>query len=225
MPRIGTHLVSFFVVTALVAVGTLSVRAPANFTQDIVENSGRPAALQVDMGRAEGLATLFADVAVDEEFVERHGTEWRNTLDLALDSANEVLKKVGVRVEMVSLSTWESNDDQTHMSRILDGVLATTQRGSGRLLLAVTCQDSVRFDGMARDSAAAVVARYIHDDWQRNGSLIAHEIAHLLGAEHHPTDEECESDGCLMEPAGYAHAAEWCDDHIEAIGAFLAAAV
>ena len=170
------------------------------------------------------LIIVGADVAVDEEFIERNGTEWRDVLDLALGSANSVLKEVGVRIEMVSVSTWESDDDQAHMSRILDGVLAVTPRGTGRLLLAVTCQDSDRFDGIARDSEAAVVVRYNHDNWRYTGSLIAHEIAHLLGAAHHPEDEECESDGCVMEPAGYADVTEWCDDHREDIRAYLARA-
>lgn len=220
----GTRLFVVPLALALLTAGTLPARAPDHVSGDIVEASDDPAVLRVDKGRYNGLATVFADVAVDEEFIERHGSDWLDALDLALDSANSVLKEVGVRVEMVSLSTWESNDKQAHMSRILDGVLAVTRRGPGRLLLAITCQDSVRFDGIARASNAAVVIRYNHDGWQRTGSLIAHEVAHLLGADHHREDEECESDGCVMEPAGYAHATEWCDEHREVIRAYLAAA-
>lgn len=222
--RNGARLFAVLFVMSLLAAGTLPARAPFLPAGDIVEAADAPATLRVETGREGELATVFADVVVDEEFIERNGTDWRDAVDLALASANDLLEQVGVHVEMASLSTWRSNDQQSHMSRILDEVLAATQRGSGRLLLAITCQDSVRFDGMARDSMAAVVTRHVHDDWQRNGSLIAHEIAHLLGAEHHPADEECESDGCLMDPAGYAHATEWCDDHREVIGAFLAAA-
>jgi len=218
------RLLAILLVPALFTAGALPARAPGHVANDIVEAGGVPAALNIGMDRVDGLATIFADVAVDEEFIERNGTEWRDVLDLALGSANSVLKEVGVRIEMVSVSAWESDDEQTHMSRILDGVLAVTPRGTGRLLLAVTCQDSDRFDGIARDSEAAVVVRYNHDNWRYTGSLIAHEIAHLLGAAHHPEDEECESDGCVMEPAGYADVTEWCDDHREDIRAYLARA-
>ncbi len=217
------RVLAALVVLALFAAGTVPVRAPVTTALDIVEPDPSSTGIQFDLGHVEGFGTIFADVVIDEEFTERHGVDWEDTLALMLNSANDVLKPIGVRIEMVSLSTLESSDDQTHMSQILDGALHDAQRGVDRILLAVTCQDSVRLDGVARESESAVIVRYNHDEWQRNGSLIAHEVGHLLGAEHHPVGEKCESDGCLMEPAGYVHATEWCDDHRDDIGALLAA--
>lgn len=217
-------MIAAFLVPALLVAGVLPAGAPDQSSREIVEASDIAVGLRVLADKVGGVSTILTDVVVDEEFMEQNGTDWRDALDLVLDSANDILKDVDVRVESVSISTWKSNDEQTHMSQILDGVLLSTQRGSGRLMLAITCQDSVRFDGIARESVSAVVIRHVHDNWQRNGSLMAHEIAHLLGAVHHPETETCESDGCLMEPAGYANATEWCDEHREAIGAYLAEA-
>ncbi|MBT3942257.1 MAG: hypothetical protein HOF43_06050 [Chloroflexi bacterium] len=207
---------------ALLVAGVSTARAPGPIDFDIVETSDNPSVFQIDLNVPDGVAVVFADVLVDEEFTDRHGSDWRDALDLMIGSANDVLSEVGVQVQVDSISTWHSDDDQAHISRILDGALDEAQRGSDRILLAVTCQDSIRLDGVSRTSRSAVIVRYNHDDWQRNGSLIAHEMGHLLGADHHGADEKCESDGCLMEPSGYANATEWCDDHRDAIGAFVA---
>ena len=222
--RYGIRPVGGLLVLALLVAGALPARAPDRISWEIVETGELPSDLRVYADETNGIASILADVMVDEEFIAQNGTDWRDALDLALDAANGILEEVGVRLVTASVTTWESNDDQTHMARILDEVLVGAHRGSGRMILVVTCQDSVRFDGISRSSVSAAATRHVHENWERNGSLIAHEVGHLLGANHHPANEECESDGCLMEKAGYAHATEWCDDHEEIIRAYLAEA-
>lgn len=185
------------------------------------EPSASPAVSVYNPPQPAGPLVLLTDVAVDEDFIERVGPDWENEVTRILVHANEILGQVGLMLQPSRTIRWDSDDSEVSMKRLLDAV-DSSDPVSGRLLLAITCQDTVVFDGWADGSGRRAIVQYYHDSSWRTSTLISHELGHLLGIQHHDEDEECDSDGCIMDDKGYAHADTWCDHHKEQIESLLA---
>lgn len=160
---------------------------------------------------------LMADVVVDEEFVTQVGERWRAEVLEIVAGANVVLEPVGIFVEVVSIQQVASDDTLDSMSMLLKDVGKKLQRTQGRLLIVITCQDTVKYDGWANASHNEMAVRFYHTERERNSSLVAHELGHVLGARHHEQEHECIEDGCIMDQQGYANATHWCQHHIDVL--------
>lgn len=160
---------------------------------------------------------ILADVAVDEEFVAKVGERWQKHLYETLDEVNVLLTPVGLSVKAASAQRWKSDDTWYYVSSHIKSAEQQVQRTPGRVFLALTGQDTVRYDGWARESGNQMIVQFYKENQGRTHSLIAHEIGHLLGASHHEDEERCTEYGCIMDRTGYAHATTWCEHHEQLI--------
>lgn len=160
---------------------------------------------------------LWADLAVDEEFVERAGDSWEDRALRIIQETNAILSPVGLSLKVASIQQWRSDDEEHSMAALLGSAGQQVQREPGRLLLAITCQDTVSYDGWAQESSRRAIVQFYHQDDRRNSALIAHEVAHVLGAKDHEADDDCDGEGCIMDGKGYAHATTWCEHHLSVI--------
>lgn len=173
----------------------------------------------------QSLAYVRTDVVVDEEFVHQMGEDWENRVrEMALD-VNSVTGQVGLNLVIVSIQRWRSDDSQDSLAALLEAAERDSSRGSGNLLLVITCQDASRYDGFSQPSRGRVIVQYYHKEQRRNSTLIAHEVGHVLGVKHHEQEEECDGAGCIMDRRGYAHAMQWCQHHKEQIQKSIAMAL
>lgn len=171
----------------------------------------------------ESPAYVLVDVVVDEEFVNHIGKDWENRVREIVRNANKLNGQVGLNLKVVSVQRWRSDDAEATLEALLNSAERQTHRNSGNLLLAITCQDTVKYDGLSQTSERAVIVQYYHKHQERNAALIAHEVGHILGARHHEQEDECDGDGCIMDREGYDHASQWCHHHEEQIQKSIAA--
>ncbi|MEE9261767.1 MAG: hypothetical protein V3U95_04215, partial [Dehalococcoidia bacterium] len=76
---------------------------------------------------------------------------------------------------------------------------------------------TVRYDGFARESGSRMIVQFYPEDRKRTHALIAHEVGHLLGVDHHEDEDECTDEGCIMDRRGFAHTTTWCEHHRKVI--------
>ena len=161
----------------------------------------------------DGSVEVLVDLAVDEDFVFRAGGGWESQGYQMVATANELLMPLGLSITLVSVQRWRSESTLRQLSALLASAERQVETVPGRLLLAVTAQDTTRYDGFAEESGSRVIVRFWPDNQDRNAMLIAHEVGHLLGSKHHAEEKECTEEGCIMNRKGYAHATEWCAHH------------
>ncbi|MEE9325313.1 MAG: M12 family metallo-peptidase [Dehalococcoidia bacterium] len=159
---------------------------------------------------------LLADVAVDEDFVNQIGDGWETQAHRMVEEANAFLSEVDLNIRVASIQQWHSDGTQDSMAGHLSSAEEQIQRAPGHLLLAITCQDTGKTDGLAQKSMSRIIVRFYHECPKCNSVLIAHEVGHLLGAGHHENEEECTEEGCIMDHRGYAHTT-WCQHHKQLI--------
>lgn len=162
----------------------------------------------------DGVYLIEADIVADEQFIEHFGTEWVKEIDSIIHEGNLLLGELGVRVSVRSIETWESPEMEWSPSEIVVSAKESAP-DSGRLLIAFTSQTGRRADGFASYQYAAIALSHSGGSVSLGGTLLAHELGHLLGAGHHKDEEECDEEGCIMEAHGYDHADSWCDHHVE----------
>jgi hypothetical protein len=154
---------------------------------------------------------------MDKEFAARIGDGLEEGVDRILAEANELLGEVGLNLRAGSTQRWRSDDAAAAMADLLDSADAQALRLPGRAMLAITAQHSGRYDGWFQGAAGSAIARYYDVDRGRIFTLIAHEVAHLIGARHHEAEAECDGDGCIMDRRGFDHARTWCHHHEQQI--------
>ncbi len=195
---------------------------PSDSGSDATASNLRGVLVNPGDGPGGSLVHIEADVAVDDDFVGRMGSDWLDEVDETVDGANRLLEKVGVRIDVASVQRWRSDETEVSSSALLASAVAQVQGVPGRLLLAITSQDTVKYDGWADVPGGRVLSHFYHQGKRRNHALIAHEVGHVLGARHHENEDECTEDGCIMDEAGYAHADTWCEHHERAIRQHIA---
>lgn len=170
-----------------------------------------------------GQPYAYVDVAVDEEFIEYFGDGWRNDAYLTIEGTNVLLSEVGFTVKVNSLGQWHSKDNVKFISSHIPHINQQIANPPRHLTLAITGQATTRDDGYVRLQDGVVIVQYDARRPRRIHSLIAHEIGHVIGVNHHDNEEECTEDGCIMDAEGYEFADEWCTHHKQEIEGKLAA--
>ncbi len=164
-----------------------------------------------------GKLHVLADVTVDENFIEQADLHWKSQVRQMLENVNRILAPVRIEIDVASLQTWDSDNSGGHISQRLAAAETQTRRVSGNLLIAITADTSTRFDGLARRAGGELIVQHYpkHPEW--GPLLIVHVMGHLLGANHHGEDDECEDEECIMASTGSIHTKEWCHHHLEVI--------
>lgn len=173
----------------------------------------------------EDTVEILADVAVDEDFIARVGDNWESRVRQTVARANTLLAQVGVSIRVASLQQWHSDDQEDSITEDLASAERQVKRGPGNLLVAITPQGAVKYDGWAEERLNRIIIHFYEDGELRNSALLAHEVGHVLGAHHHEDEEECTEEGCIMDREGYAHATTWCHHHRNVIREHLASAL
>ena len=90
-------------------------------------------------------------------------------------------------------------------------IFTTSPATPGQLVIGLTGRQVSRVDGLAHVGHIHLLARPHPGQPQFDSLVVAHEIGHLLGADHH----ECEHDyDCVMAPKGFSFPPRWCEHHI-----------
>lgn len=225
------RVAAIFASTALVAVSVLTpgYRAPldrlhGDDTAHAVDGlTSGVLKVHRDAG-TNALPYLTVDVAVDEDFIQTVGSTWRVEAIRIVDESRVLLAEVGVDVRVASVQVWRS-DEGASVTDLMHAFPEQVHSTDGNLLLAITGQYMGSYDGWAQRSSGALIAHYYSRRPHNTVALLAHEVGHLLGAEHHASEDECTGDGCVMDREGFVHADDWCDHHLEVIQETLDAAL
>lgn len=192
------------------------------------------AILMVTAGLAFGASGLHAhgEILVDPSWSASHPGPHVITLQLALDEewraqlgcaeermimerVRQLFLAANIYIEWQAPTEWESADDAAHVRGLLDELVTRRSNPAADITIGLSAQRGDGADGVARRSAATVVVRHHAQHLERDASVIAHEIGHILGAHHH----RCIGHRCLMAPSGFAYSEEWCPRHLRILQA------
>lgn len=165
---------------------------------------------------------LPVEVAIDEEFVIQVGDDWETEVYRMVEEGDSLLKEVGLELKVVSIQRWRSDNEEDSIEALLNSVELQIKRDPRHLLLAITCQDTAKYDGWAQPSKSQAIVKCSPKKAESKELLIAHEVGHLLGARHHEDEEECTEDGCIMGHVGPGYFTNWCQHHQQVIEEYIA---
>ena len=109
------------------------------------------------------------------------------------------MAQVGLGITVASVRQRRSDEREESIAALLEAAALGADTRPGNVLLAITDQHTVKYDGWAQTREARFTARFDHNDKQRNASLIAHELGHLLWTRHHDYDDDCTGDVTPMD--------------------------
>lgn len=146
---------------------------------------------------------------VDEEWRAHHGDDTTAGTRDAMERVRRLFLPVGIDIEWAAVADWRSEDDHRLLRDLLDDLTASPAIGTD-LVIALTGQRGYGPDGLARRSFRHIIVRHHDAHLERDAMVIAHEIGHVLGADHH----RCQGHSCLMAPSGFEYSEEWCPGHL-----------
>lgn len=124
---------------------------------------------------------------------------WQEDADI-IPAVNDVLRPTGVRLVVTMRVTWEG--DRGTMAGMLEQLEDSVPARSNQVVIGLTGRDFERIDGMAHKSHLVARQHILYEN--RDAALVAHEIGHVLGAEHDTCCTEC-----VMAPTS-SRSTEWC---------------
>jgi len=125
---------------------------------------------------------------------------------LILTFVNDYFSELDIRFTVVSVRSWDSDDNPESDLEMLMEAVTETNFTSGMLtsypsgvpidiLVAFTGQDIPNCYGRANSTLGVVLVRHWYlggiYNWQITDNILQHELSHLYGAEHHYVDREC----------------------------------
>ncbi len=150
-------------------------------------------------------------VAADESWRQAYGVRAEAASRDLIADVNSILQPTGIRLTVADYVTWRSQPNENSMSEMLAHLDDAVPSQPGEFVIGLTGEQISRVDGIAHIGHVHIVARRHPDQPQLDGIVVAHEIGHLLGADHH----ECDHDyRCIMAPKGFAQPARWCAGHV-----------
>ncbi len=150
-------------------------------------------------------------IAVDEAWRETYGEGAEARASQLLVDANSILELAGIGLSVADYRNWSSEGNSGSMSQLLGHLDDTVPAMPGQLVIGLTGRQVSREDGLAHVGHIHLVARPHPDMPYLDGLVVAHEIGHLLGADHHECDHDYQ---CVMAPKGFSSPPRWCEHHI-----------
>lgn len=150
-------------------------------------------------------------VVADQAWQEAYGGLAETRARQLITEADRILESSGIDLRMTDYGTWATRGAEHSMSEMLKGLESAVPAQPGELVLGLTGRQISRVDGIAHVRHVHLVARRHPDRPQYDALVLAHEIGHLLGAEHHDCDHAYR---CVMAPKGFGLPARWCGHHV-----------
>ncbi len=150
-------------------------------------------------------------LATDEAWQQTYRTGAEARARQLLVDANSILEPTGIRLSLAGYRIWSSEGSGGSMSQLLGHLDDTVPAMPGQLVIGLTTRQVSRVDGLAHVGHIHLLARPHPGEPQLDGLVVAHEIGHLLGADHHKCDHDYE---CVMAPQGFSSPPRWCEHHI-----------
>ncbi len=150
-------------------------------------------------------------IAVDEAWRETYGEGAEARASQLLVDANSILEPTGIHLSVAEYRNWSSEGNSGSMSQLLGHLDDTVPAMPGQLVIGLTTRQVSRVDGLAHIGHIHLLARSHPGQPQFDSLVVAHEIGHLLGADHHECDHDYQ---CVMAPKGFSSPPRWCEHHI-----------
>ena len=150
-------------------------------------------------------------LATDEAWQQTYSAGAEARARQLLVDANSILEPAGIALSIAEYRSWSTEGNGGSMSQLLGHLDDTVPATPGQLVIGLTARQVSRVDGLAHVGHIHLLARSHPGEPQLDSLVVAHEIGHLLGADHH----ECEHDyDCVMAPKGFSFPPRWCELHI-----------
>ena len=162
-------------------------------------------------GRAHpGPYIMTVTLVLDEEWQAYAPDVAAVRLDAAIERVRDLYLEVGIHVEWAAVRGWHSRDDRASLRDLLDDLIVAYPARETDLVVALVGQQGSGPDGLAQRLGRHIIVRHHQAHPERDAMVIAHEIGHILGADHHA----CRGHRCLMTPSGFEYSDEWCPGHL-----------
>ncbi len=149
--------------------------------------------------------------ATDEAWQQAYGMRADAAARRLIAEVNRILEPTNISLVHTDYVTWTSEGGEPSMSGMLKHLDSSVPAQPGQFVIGLTGRRLSRIDGIAHVGHVHLVVRRHTGQPQFDAWVVAHEIGHLLSAEHH----ECDHDyRCVMAPKGYPLPARWCAHHL-----------
>lgn len=152
-----------------------------------------PVAFESECGRllveTDGAPVFHASsthvaLVLDEEWRALFGEDASSVARALLWEASALFRQVDIHLPPVRVSDWSSPEGATTARELLSVVENTVELADADLVIALTGQRLDGADGRARRDGRYAVIEHHPGYPERDGFVLAHEVAHLFGANH-----------------------------------------
>ena len=157
-----------------------------------------------------GPYTMTVTIVLDEEWHAYGADVATAQLGDVMERVRDLFLPAGIEVEWAAVMGWHSRNDRGLLRDLLGDLIASHVATETDLVVALVGQQGPGPDGLAQRLGRHITVRHHTVHPERDAMVIAHEIGHILGADHH----DCRGHRCLMEPTGFEHSEEWCPGHL-----------
>lgn len=162
-----------------------------------------------------GPYTITVAVLLDDEWIDRFGTDAQRQAEAIIRGADRYLQPAGIHLRAVGYDAWVSPNGAPDIVYMLDALEAARQPESADVVMSLVAGYQGQEGGGARLRQPHVVVKHHRHHPERDAYVLAHELAHVLGLSHH----SCPDGLCIMADHEYDPRAHWCQHHLDLLRA------